>query len=532
MILFILLPALFLQGCTQQEQPDEPPVESEAPVEAVETPPEVSPVVRPQNPGQFTLRYDPNSTLNPITALNRDNILIASLLYESLFVLDGSLEAHPVLCESWSTEDNTVFTFDILPDIAMSDGSTLTAEDVAYTLRQAMLRGRYVNRFGTVASVAATEDLTVTIELNTPNYRFICLLDVPIIKNGSIESRVPPGTGAYVLSDTDEIRLDRFIWHRNHSGLPLPVIHLLACADNDLTMLFDDGRLSLLWDDPSDAFDIRLNRLHEKRYYDTTVLQFIGFNGNHIALRDPDIRRAIGAAIDRQYIIDNIMTSPGSAIASPLAISPAFHLYDAEWENMVDLHPLEEMAVLLDRARLADFDEDSFLELGDGYGGYTKFTIDFIVNSENIHKVRAAHKITETLRQNGLDVTVRELTWDRFITALRLGDFDMYYGETQLGADFDLSPLLLPGGLNYGRVANTDYKPYIDDFLAAQADEDIQHAAYNLCYQIKIYAPISPILYKRYFIYTPIGAVSGASPGQSNVFRNFTDWTVNLYMLV
>jgi len=526
----MLLPALLVQGCLTQEPHVTTPAEPSAPVEMDETPSNEPPEVSPLIAGQFTLRYDPNSTLNPITALNRDNILIASLLYESLFVLDGSLEAHPVLCERWSTDDYVEFTLEIKPGVYMSDGSMLTAEDVVYTLRQAMSRGRYINRFNAVSSVAVTEDLTVTIILNAANFSFIRLLDVPIIKNGSIESRIPPGSGAYIFTDEDSMKLDRAAWHRNYSKQPVSVIHLMACADNELTEKFDEGKISLLWDDPADAFDIRLNSLHEKRSYDTTVLQFIGFNANHIALRNPDVRRAISASINRQSIIDDIMPLPNQAIASPLALSPAFHLYDPSWEPS-DYHPLEEMAILLVQANLQDYDADSFLELSDGYGGYTKFSIDFIVNSENIHKVRAAHKITETLRQNGLDVTVRELTWDRFIIALRLGDFDMYYGETQLGADFNLSPLLLPGGLNYGKTANTEFKPFIDEFLSAQTEDHIRWAAYKLCEQVNIHAPFAPILYKKYFIYTPIGAISGASPSQSNVFRNFGDWTINLYML-
>ena len=530
-ILLILLPVILMQGCTLPTPQQQDPSEPDEPPATEDPPPSLPPEPAPPEPGQFTLRYDPTSTLNPITALNRDNILISSLLYESLFVLDGALEPHPVLCESWSTEDYTDFTFTIKTGIAMSDGSLLTAEDVVYTLRQAMLRGRYVNRLAPVAEISAEDDLTVTIGLYSPNYRFTCLLDIPIIKNGSIESLIPPGTGAYIFDETEGMLLNRFPEHRNFSSLPVTVIYLMTCADNDLTAEFDEGNLSLLWDDPADAFDIRLNRLHEKRPYETTVLQFLGFNTNHIALRDPDVRRAISASIDRQHIIDHILPLPGQAVAANVALSPSFHLYDPEWERR-DLHPLEEMAILLTRAQLEDYDSDSFLEISDGYGSYYKFTIDFIVNSENIHKVRAANKITETLRQNGLDVTVRELTWDRFNSALASGDFDMYYGETQLGADFDLSPLLLPGKLNYGKTAGVaEFGPLIENFLSARTDEHIRWYAWQLCEQIKIYAPFAPILYKRHFVYYPIGAISGVSPGQSNVFRNFTDWTINLTML-
>jgi len=107
----------------------------------------------------------------------------------------------------------------------------------------------------------------------------------------------------------------------------------------------------------------------------------------------------------------------------------------------------------------------------------------------------------------------------------------MYYGETQLGADFDLSPLLLPGALNFGRTASTEYRPFLEDFLMARYDDEIRWAAHRLTDEIHVNAPFAPVLYKRHAIYSPIGAISGANPSQSSVFRNFTEWNINPFML-
>jgi len=503
---------------TETEETPDPGSETQSP-----TPTAPQPV-----PGRFTLRYDPKSTLNPITALNRDNILISALLYESLFVLDGNLNVEPLLCESWETEDNVSFTFNIKPGIAMSDGSRLTADDVVYTLRQASLKGRFINRFGSVTGVSSDGELAVTVTLQSPNSRFIYLLDVPVIKSGSIDNRLPPGTGPYTFTDPDVMRLDRFTGYRDFRSLPLTTVYLLECGDDELTQLFDDGELSLLWDDPSDAFDIRLNRLDEKRYYNTTTIQFIGFNAREGVMRNPDVRRAVGCSIDRNYIVNEIMS--GQAIPAPLPLPATFRHYDPKWEHR-DLDPLTEMSLLLDRARMEDFDNDSYLEIADGLGGYADFSVDFIVNSENMHRARAANAIADNLRQFGFRISVRELPWESFINALQLGDFDMYYGEITLGADFDLSPLVLPGNLNFGGTASTTNKPFIDDFLASETDEEVQDAVSRLLDEIQRNAPFVPVLYKKYVIHTSMGAISGAEPGQSNVFRNFTDWKINLSML-
>jgi len=529
-ILLLLTPAIFLQGCfpTSSPQTETTAIEGYHYIEEYDLP-ELPAPVRPPRPGRFTLRYDPNSTVNPLTSLNRDNIVLSSLLYESLFVLDAQLIPHPLLAANWSSDDNVVFTIEIRPDVMMHDNANLTANDVAYSIRQATRSGRFVNRLNSITRIEATSELEVTIVLNAPNSRFTHLLDIPIIRNGTSGNRLPPGSGPYRFSEFVQMRLEPFPLHRYHYDLPVSIIHLRDCLDTELTELFDTGGLSLLWDDPASSFEIRLNRLREARYFETTTLQFIGFNTNHTALRDPDIRRAIGVSINRQYITENIMP-PGLTLAAPVALSPAFQFYDEQW-GYSHLPPLEEMGRLMERAGLYDFTQNLFLDLSDGRGGYTAFSIDFIVNIENTHKVLAAHQITERLRRNGLDVVVRELPWDRFVTALETGNFDMFYGEVQLGADFDLSPLLLPGPLNFGRSASNEFRPFIYDFLRAQTESEIRWASERLVNEISINAPFAPILYKRHVIYTPIGAVTGATPSQSSVFRNFSDWTINLMML-
>jgi ABC-type transport system substrate-binding protein len=539
-VLLILLPAIVLQGCWLPPRPhlQQPPAPPEAP-EIIEPPEEVEdpPPDLPQRPGRFTLRYDPEFTMNPMLAINRDNIMLTSLMYESLFVLDENLIAVPLLCAAWESEDFTTFTFEILPDIAMHDGSYLTAEDVVYSIRQAMnhQRSRHRNKLRQIESVTVTPDseLSVTITLDYPNARFIRLLDIPIIKSGSIDSRVPPGTGPYHFLIPESMRLDRFLDYRHFEDLPLTTIYLIESHDSDLTEFFDSGLISLLWDDPTGAFDIRINMLHESHLYNTTALQYLGFNANSTALRNPDVRRAIGCAIDRQYIVENIMTvpRPGQTIAAPVAISPVFDLYDPLWERRGD--PLNEMGVLIERAGLEDYYNEAFLAMPDGAGGFRRFSLDFIVNIENTHKVAAAHTISENLRQFGFNVSVRELQWTDYINALESGDFDMFYGETQLGADFNFSPLLLAGddNLNFGNTGNNAYRPLINSFLAASTPEEVSFAGEQLNLAILQGAPFIPILYKRYAIYTPMGAVTDVSPSQSGVFINFHNWSIDLMEL-
>jgi len=531
LIVLILLPTILLQGCWIPYRPN---LQSQTtpPLPEIEFPeaPEPEPIGQPL-PEQFTLRYETGFTMNPILALNRDNIMLTSLLYESLFILDDNLIASPLLCVDWYSDDNLTYTFEIMTNVEMHDGSQMTADDVVYSIRQARnhQRSRHRNKLQSIVSVTAEDEYTVIVTLDKPNARFIRLLDIPIIKSGSIDMRIPPGTGPYIFPYEDAMRLNRFTFYRHFNELPLTVIHLIECSDGDLTQLFDSGELSLLWDDPAGAFDIRLNRTHEPRLYNTTALQYLGFNSNSWVLRSNDVRRAIGCAIERQYIVDNIMNVPraNQAVAAPVAISPIFDLYDPAWEIRGD--PLNEMGLLIERAGLEDVFNESFLAAPDGSGNYRRFTLNFIVNIENTHKLTAANRIADNLKQYGFDVTVRTLQWAEFIKALEDGNFDIYYGETLLGADFDFSPLLLPGEgtLNFGGTGNTAYRPLIEAFLAAETREEVSEAGEQLNLMITQYAPFIPILYKRYAVYSHMGVITNASPSQSGVFHNIHEWSID-----
>jgi len=582
---------LSLPGCWWMDQESENLADDYAEVSGDAS--TAAPIRRPSPRGRFTLRYAPGSTLNPITAMNRDNIIVSSLIYESLFVINEHFMAEPVLVESYYTEDFITYVINIMPGIAMHNGTYLTADDVAYSLRQARLSGRFVNRLRAVESITSNGELTVTIVLNMQNSRFTNLLDVPIIKSGTSGSRIPPGSGPYIYVGAGDMLLQRFDGHRDYSRMPFNLVHLLECDYNEINTLFSDGALSLIWDDPAGLVEINLNRAHEARFYDTTTLQFLGFNTRNAALSVPSVRRAIGFAVDREHIVNTIMPEH-AAVSAPVALSPAYRLYNSDWENALSegemaalltvlynldrdpvalvfdesgerfeeifaphasiealeaalREPLVRATALLAQAGLADRNYNSFLDVPDGYGGFVEFTIDFIVNEENVFKVESARAITETLRQIGFNITLRELPWEAFLSALGNGDFDMYYGEVTLGADFDFSSLLLPGGRhNHGGTGREEYRAYMELFLRAGTDREEALAASALVDRINRSAPFVPILYKRNVIYTPRGAITAreaserveengstpeVSPSQSTVFRNLADWVVDFTKL-
>ena len=52
-------------------------------------------------------------------------------------------------------------------------------------------------------------------------------------------------------------------------------------------------------------------------------------------------------------------------------------------------------------------------------------------------------------------IIVRVLPWTEYLVALEQGDFDLYYGQVRLCADWDVSDLIeTVGSMNYGRFSD------------------------------------------------------------------------------
>jgi peptide/nickel transport system substrate-binding protein len=474
---------------------------------------------------QFTVRYDPDASFNPITGTSPNNMALTPLLYEGLFVLNERFEAEPVLCQSFTMDDGLSYAFTIKSDVLFSDGSALTSRDVKYSLEQARQTGRFTGRLERIEDIETPDEHTVVITLSAPHGRLPVLLDVPVIKYGTISAACPPGTGPYALDTSGEAPcLVASPLYRDTASAPVDVIYLGACSDAELPARFLAQEIDLFWSDPGGINTLRLTQDHDAWYYNTSILQYVGFNMKRDYLSHTAFRRAISLAVNRAEIVEEVLG--GHAVAAPLVLSPKYPLYDAAWARPVrDVS--SEISAIFAEIGLEDFNSDGYLEYP-GAGGSQPFTLSLLVHDQPF-KVAAAEKITDALMSIGINVELVKRPWEQYLSALQKGQFDLYLADVCLPADFDLSALLAPGGaLDYGRAGSDAYRDYIAAFLAARGKENETLAARQLCATIEENAPIIPVLYRQYAVHLSRNTARGLSPTQSSIFYNLSNWTITL----
>lgn len=506
----LFLAALLLLGCTActnwDELAEDPLQELSLYYQSENESPEETEIT------SFSLPYCETETLDSVTCRDGYQQVVGKLLYESLYELDESFTPQPVLAESCRYDaENLTYTIRLRSGIRFSDGSALTAGDVVDTLRRAAGSARYGSRFSEVDDLSASGN-SVIITLTEPNGGLLSLLDIPIVKSGTETRNIPLGTGPYAVAK--EENGDRYLtpnpnWWQS-KRLPLSRIDLVSCKTVDAAnYAFSAQNVQLLCADligtdtaPADVSGACTDA-------PGTVMQYLGFNLRSEILADSAVRRAISAAIDRETLVSSYLLGHGTATQLPLPPQSAF--YPADLESR---YSREVADAAMKKAGLLTDEKKAELLL--------------LVNEENRFKLTAATQIAETLNRYSLTVTVQALPWEDYLTALQNGWYDLYFGETKLRPDWDLSALIGTGGaLNYGGFYDEDTDLRLQEYLEAQGPRRTA-VMEELCNDFLQLQPIVPLCFKAVSVLVTGNAVDQITPTADDPFYQLENWTVHL----
>lgn len=472
----------------------------------------ISDVEKPNDtiaPQTFCLSYFPDAGFHPYSSASLTNRTFFSLLYEGLFVVNAQLTPEPVLCDTFSaSEDRKTYTFTLLPDVLFTDGTPLRASDVAASLLSAKSSAYYAGRLRHMVSVQAMDERTVQVTLSIPYENLPLVLDVPILKEASISHSIPIGTGSYALTalPAGGYCLTRSDYYTHAEPiLQLTTISLKA-ADSSTAVRdsFEFGETNLVCTDPNSTGSAGYHCNYEVWDCSTSVMQYLGFNSNRALFSSWRLRQAVTYAIDRQAITTDIMD--GYAEPASLPCSPLSPYYDASLaKDYLQNVPLFQSA--LNSA---------------GVGGNKDDPGILIVCANSSARVEAAQAVADMLAACGLYLQVQTLDYDSYLSALQNGDYDMYYAETRLSANFDLTEFFAEdGSLNYGNLTSEE--------TVALCQEAIQNSGgYRELFQkVMDEGFICPILFKNNAIFMTRGYLRDLTPAVDTVFYHSTGRTLS-----
>ena len=184
----------------------------------------------PQKGGTLTVAYkDDLATLDPAIGYDWTNWPAEKLVFDGLLDYDSGTTIEPRIAASLPeiNADATVYTFKLRPDVKFSNGRTLTADDVVYSITRVLDpktgspgSGFFVGIQGaqdfidgkttSVEGIKALDPTTVEFTLSSPDVTFLNKMAlnfafiVPkeeVEKAGENFGHAPIGTGPYTLQE-------------------------------------------------------------------------------------------------------------------------------------------------------------------------------------------------------------------------------------------------------------------------------------------------------------------------------------------
>lgn len=392
------------------------------------------------------------------------------LLYNTLVKLDTDLTLVPELAETLEQPDPVTYVATLRKGVLFHNGRELTSEDVVYTFRSFLdptFRGRS-GAYRVVASVDALDRYTVQFKLKEPFAPFRVNLVMGIVQAGSgaENARNPIGTGPYRLRQfvqDDRLVLDPFDGHfagrPKNAGLVLKVV-----PDDTMRGLeLRKGTVDLVVNDlsPDVVWQLGKEGALGVAKADGSDYAYIGMNLKDARLKNPDVRRALGYAVDRQAIVDHLrrgFAKVAVGIVPPMSWAHEKNVFDFTYDPAKARH-------MLDAAGFPD---------PDGDGPLPRFRLSLKTSTSEVYRVQAA-AIQHDLAKVGVAVDVKSSELQTLFADVLRGNFQLYTLQWVGVTDPDMlrrvyhSRQAPPAGLNRVFYSNPEVDRLIDE--AARAVE-------------------------------------------------------------
>lgn len=491
-IIAILLCVLLLAGC-QAKKPTYVPT-GDGLYEDTTT---LAPTLPPEAGNQvINLGIDQSQLCNPYFSGSTANRLVFNLLYQGLFSVDSDYNVHPILCKHYSrSKDMTTYAF-YIEEATFSDGTVLTAEDVAASLLAARENPVYTGRLTEMNSVQVLDDGGVEVRMNIPYENLPILLDIPIVKADQVTEPLPLGTGPYRLQQGETklwlLRREDW-WCRAVMPITADYISLTeAQSPTELRDAFEFGKVNFVCADPgADSYvDFRCD--YELWDCESGYFLYLACKETSAVFSNKSIRAALTHAIDRDTLVAEHYKN--FAYAAYLPASPESPYYDQKLASNYGYNP----------QKLTDAVANAQLESN---------AVTLLVNGADSRRVRVARAVASMVESCGLSVKISALSGEAYRKALKNGNFDLHLGQTKLSPNMDLTAFFhTEGALNFGSLA--------DPICYSLCQESMANLGnfYSLHRTVMDDGMLCPILFRSYAIYVGRGAIDALDPARDNLF--------------
>ena len=422
-----------------------------------------------------SLTADPGN-LNPLTAIKQTTNSVVTFAYDTLININPEGQIVPQLASDWEVTERSV-TYTLKDGITCSDGTELTAEAVADNFLWAK---DPKNASTVIGSGLPSYDFevdydnaarTVTITMDTP-YAFLTegaglvrIVCPAGLADPDSLAHATNGTGPFVLTDyaadehlTLEVR-DDYTWGPDGAstdvpGFPDKVEFRIVKNATTAVNLFLSGELSDVTPNSADKA-----RLEGRNAFTLDTLQgpseFFFNERDGFPTSDPDVRRALTMALDRDALVEAVTEGEGSPADGLAVIAPRPCPDDTVSGNLPE-YDADAAADLLDEA--------GWTVGSDGVREKDGETLSITLGypSETPAITAAMELVRQWWEDLGVDVEAKAQGTNAFLETLFGGsDWDVAFLNVQIAYPTDFVQFangpVPPNGQNFAEISNPEY---------------------------------------------------------------------------
>lgn len=485
-------------------------------------------------------------TFNPINASDVASQYNQQPIFDSLLDMVEPLKFLPKLADSFETEDNQTFTIKLNPDAKWTDGTPITADDVAFTIQLAANplvesavgahislldglddSGKLPSGQDTLSSVKVIDAKTLEVTTKQPvdpnvlkeqfGVKFL-ILPKHVLENVPPEDlakhpffqapNVTSGPFKFVTYAKDQY-IEYEANPDYYRGAPkvdrlfikiMPATNLYAQLQTGEIHMNTGVGIGLI---PSADYDAvkNLESVRTKQEKKTGI-QVMMYNVNTV--QDPKVRQAIAYAIDRHFIVENLLKGVGEVVDGPYPTINPF--LNTELETY-DYNPEKAKQLLAE----AGWDASATLRL--------------VVPTGNKNREQSADIIAQNLLDVGVKTKIEKYDFATVMQKGRAGEYDLLLIGNNLTLDPDGANILYhsEGNFNYMGYSN----PRVDQLFSEgkqEVDPEKRKAIYNELQAI--WQEDLPVLtlYSDYEILAVSNKVKVGEPRFFGTFYDVHEW--------
>ena len=366
---------------------------------------------------------EPAAGFDPCIAWGCGEHVHEPLIQSTLITTDENLEFTPDLATDYvCSGDGMTWTFTLRQDVVFSDGTPLTARDAAFTINTVIGSANSQADLSMVEEAVAKDDYTLELKMTKPNnallYTLAVLGIVPEAGYSANYGAAPIGSGRYLLEQWDQGQQVIFAANPSYYG-EAPLMQrvvvvfmeedaaLAACKAGEVDIAYTSA---LMADKVPQGYE-----LFECASVDSRGISLptrpagskerLGMDGaahpvGNDVTADIAVRRAMNLAVDRQAMIDNVLSGYGSA---------AYSVGDGmPWssDDMKVEHNVEEAQRLLAEAGWKAGDDGILAKDG------TRASFELLYAAGDSTRQALAYEFANQMAGIGIEVSVKGGDWD------------------------------------------------------------------------------------------------------------------------